>query len=152
MNYPSCSTPSPKASNIPPFELLPGQPNQFSETFTSISAKHWPAKTCPPSSTTYWISFPAEGERRMEGSFSFSNTQVLFPMVMRYLGKNGADQCNRIPWGRQGKGKNQALSPCSTSKQNYRKAPQPTESWRSKPRKLPKFCVLLSRSITFPRR
>jgi hypothetical protein len=34
----------------------------------------------------YWINFPAEGERNTDGSFSFSNTQVLLPIVMRYLG------------------------------------------------------------------
>lgn len=50
---------------------------------TSISAKLPPASTWPPSSTVYCISFPAEGALRMVGSFSFSNTQVLLPMVRR---------------------------------------------------------------------
>lgn len=52
---------------------------------TSISAYGHPAVTCPPSSSMYCSSLPAEGERSTVGSLSFSNTHVLLPTVIRYL-------------------------------------------------------------------
>lgn len=62
-----------------------GVPPGSSAKLTSISAKTSPWATWPPSSTVYCSSFPAEGERSTVGSFSFSKSQVLLPMVIRYL-------------------------------------------------------------------
>lgn len=67
--------------------------HQSSENaLTSISAYTLPSARCPPSSTVYCSSFPAEGERSTVGSFSFSKSHVLLPMVIRYLRERETSQ------------------------------------------------------------